>query len=463
MPADSLLDMARRVACRNVHKITDVGDISYKLIRPVLLKVESPEKLYQLEQNSPQLVGNTAELWLNFMKRDIPDYDLQPHTPENPKSWYRVYKKLKKDASKASSDAEALLKATLSGIKTQKEQNTAEVVSTAKGNALYSSTGAPGPSRRAKQIYNYNSGKTGARGAHKMTLMDRIRKEARSASPGIMGRPMHELQRKHNGVSAAPAQFVEDVKRMKVLQNVEAKKALSPPPRRPAGITARRPNPPMHAPGNQDRNLRAQAASASGVEPYDMTADREARLRALKSGQPMPPRTAAATARISDSALATTHAPTPMKGQAQANGHTNNNLTLDFLEFDSNSDDDLVDEKPSRKRQREEDDELFGTTTTTVTPPPPTKRKRSQEDDSGLPRKKLSPTPTSDEDVSPLPKVPRATIDDRGEIARKLLKPVGEINRRPQSRSPLTLSPASSPRLGPVKKRAAPSLFMKKK
>jgi hypothetical protein len=45
MPADSLLDMARRVAGRNVHKITDIGDVSYNVIRPVLLKIESPEQL----------------------------------------------------------------------------------------------------------------------------------------------------------------------------------------------------------------------------------------------------------------------------------------------------------------------------------------------------------------------------------------------------------------------------------
>jgi hypothetical protein len=45
MPADSLLDMTRRVAARNVHKITDIGNMPYQLVRPILLKVESPEKL----------------------------------------------------------------------------------------------------------------------------------------------------------------------------------------------------------------------------------------------------------------------------------------------------------------------------------------------------------------------------------------------------------------------------------
>jgi elongin-A len=81
------------------------------------------------------------------MKRDIPDYHLKPHVPENPRSWYKAYRKLKKEASKAASDAEVALKATLSGIKNEKEQNTAEVASSAAGAALWRSTDAPGPSR----------------------------------------------------------------------------------------------------------------------------------------------------------------------------------------------------------------------------------------------------------------------------------------------------------------------------
>ena len=45
MPADSLLDMARRACARYSARITDIGDLEYDLIRPVLLKIESPEKL----------------------------------------------------------------------------------------------------------------------------------------------------------------------------------------------------------------------------------------------------------------------------------------------------------------------------------------------------------------------------------------------------------------------------------
>ncbi|OCT48632.1 hypothetical protein CLCR_04846 [Cladophialophora carrionii] len=458
MPADSLLDMARRVAGRNVHKITDIGDVSYNIIRPVLLKIESPEQLYQLELNSPQLVGNTSELWLNFMKRDIPDYELKPHIPTNPMSWYKVYKKLKKEASKAASDAEAVLKATLSGIKSLKEENTAEVVSTERGNALYSSANAPGPSRRGRIMYNYMSGRTGSKGANKMTLMEKIRKEAKSAKTGVMGRPMHELQKKHNGVVSAPAQFVEDVKRMKVLQQVEARKALTPPPKRSlsttamgAGASARTSTPPMHAPGSRPPKPRPHPAAANGLEPYDLTSDREARLRALKAGKPIPPKPT-----VPDSALPPS--PTLLAPTMQSTSDANGTLTLDFLESDSDHEPAQDTHKPGKTRQREADDALFGRSTT-----PSVKRKRDAEDDSGLPRKVLRPV--SDDDVSPPPqKLSRHRSGEEVSPSRNLLKPtILDADLLARSRSPLKLSPASSPRMQPVKKRQAASLFMKKK
>lgn len=49
--ADSLVDMARRACGRYSARITDIGDLDYDLIRPVLLKIESPEKLVSSTKN----------------------------------------------------------------------------------------------------------------------------------------------------------------------------------------------------------------------------------------------------------------------------------------------------------------------------------------------------------------------------------------------------------------------------
>ncbi|KAI5286176.1 hypothetical protein KEM54_006992 [Ascosphaera aggregata] len=72
MPAPSLLKLATAVCARNVKKIDDVGDAPYFLVRPILMRVENPEHLHQIELKSPHLVEDTSELWLEFIKRDIP-------------------------------------------------------------------------------------------------------------------------------------------------------------------------------------------------------------------------------------------------------------------------------------------------------------------------------------------------------------------------------------------------------
>ncbi|KAH0829376.1 hypothetical protein AYO21_11308 [Fonsecaea monophora] len=428
MPVDSLLDMARRACVRNVHRITDIGDIDYDLIRPILLKIESPEKLHQLELSSPQIIGHDAEIWLNFIKRDIPDWDLKRHEPSNPKNWYKVYKKLKAEATKDSSNDEAMLKAALADIQKGKEQNTAVIASTALSAGLLSSSNASGPSRRARIQWNYISGKTGAKGSSKMTLMEKIRKEARDAKAGKMNRPMHELQKKQTGVVKAPAQFVEEVKKMKIVQATEAKKALSPPLKRPVSGTGASGNagisrPLMFAPSTQIPKPRPQPAVAGGGKPYDLTSDRESRLRALKSGRPIS-RVDPETYEISQAQASTSNSARDLQSplnsaqlnsQKRKNGtvpgnsrgveDTNGSLTLDFLE-DSDGDD--IQDQPRRTRE---------------------------------------------------------SVENKVETPRKLLKPNNALASElpPRSRSPLKLSPAPGSRpLGSQsvkRKYEAPNLF----
>jgi hypothetical protein len=265
-----------------------------------------------------------------MIERDIPNHEryLQRYAPADPTGWYDAYKKMRKLANKAELNAEAALKAALKGAQSEKEQQVVEVVGSAKRAALWISSDAPGPNKRARMSYNYNSGKTGSKGAHKMTVMEKIRKEARSFKTGVMDRPMHELKKKFNGVSKPPPSFVEELKRKKEQQAEQAQRALS----RPAQTTK-----PL-APWEQPPKPKVQPAKASGVEPYDMTSDREARLRALKAGKPLPSRVSS---------------PPP------ATGKQKQNLTVDFLESDSDVEAPPVNVQP-KKRRREEDDDIFG-------------------------------------------------------------------------------------------------------
>ncbi|KAJ9643240.1 hypothetical protein H2204_002136 [Knufia peltigerae] len=328
MPADSLVDMCIRACIKRRGILPSVGDLPYDLVRPILAKIESPEQLHQIEQSSPQIAGEDAELWLNFIKRDIPDWHLKPHQPSNPKNWYKVYRKLQADDERSRAEKEERLKAAFANIQDEKERNTT-VIKARQHLPLQA------PSRKAVIHWNYISGKTGSKGAHKMTLMEKIRKETRNARTSKMKRPTHELRQRASAVKKAPIAFVEDVKR-------QAAKPLPPTPTPPTNTTPtttigpvrmtapRTSRPPLHAP-------RAKVPPVN--QSYDLTADREARLRALKLGNPRPASTSTPTAE--------------QRGQGGAG------LTLDFLE-DSDGDDD---QQPRKDMKVGHDDRRASTNT----------------------------------------------------------------------------------------------------
>ncbi|KIX01321.1 uncharacterized protein Z518_09046 [Rhinocladiella mackenziei CBS 650.93] len=309
MPVDSLFDMARRACARYSARITDIGDLNYELIRPVLLKIESPEKLHQLEQNSPQIIGKDAEIWMSFIKRDIPDWHLKRHEPKNPKNWYKVYRQLKEEARMDSTADEAILKAALANIQNEKEQNTAEIASSRRDLPYLT------PSRKARIHYSYISGKTGSKGANKMTLMEKIRKEARDAKASQMNRPMHELQKRATVVTKAPRQFVEDLKQ-------KAANPMSPPRTQAFPASIRPSRPPMHAPTTTSSPKKPPVDSS-----YDLVVDREARLRALKNGksEPNPPR-------MSSTPTTTRNGSDRQDDTVNVGGNGTGILTTNFLE-----------------------------------------------------------------------------------------------------------------------------------
>ena len=128
MHVPPLSHMARRACLKNIRQITDVGDAPYDVVRPVLIRLENPEHLRQIEEKSPQICGADAEIWRDFIKRDIPNWEKKPHEPMNPTSWYKVYRKLLKESKKEVDQDAQLLKATLDGIKSKQAQNTAKKV-----------------------------------------------------------------------------------------------------------------------------------------------------------------------------------------------------------------------------------------------------------------------------------------------------------------------------------------------
>ncbi|KAI4192501.1 MAG: hypothetical protein LQ346_004273 [Caloplaca aetnensis] len=121
MPAPSLSELTRRALTKNIANVTDIGDIPYQIIRPVLLKIENPNQLQMLEERSPQLYGADAEIWVSLIKRDIPDGDKKLLYPKNPENWWKVYRKMRNDYEKVVQNDAAKLKAAFTGIQSAKD------------------------------------------------------------------------------------------------------------------------------------------------------------------------------------------------------------------------------------------------------------------------------------------------------------------------------------------------------
>ncbi|TKA83672.1 hypothetical protein B0A55_00292 [Friedmanniomyces simplex] len=128
MPVPSLLSMAIRGCIRNVTGITDVADIPYSIIKPVLKKIQNPDQLHEIETHCPQIADADAELWRAFIARDIPNWADKILEPKNPRSWWKVYRKLVRDEQRAKEGQEEELRAAMSGLNRKREENKATFV-----------------------------------------------------------------------------------------------------------------------------------------------------------------------------------------------------------------------------------------------------------------------------------------------------------------------------------------------
>jgi elongin-A len=214
---------------------------------------------HQLETNSPQLIGRDGEIWLKFIERDIPNWESKPHQPSNPKNWWKVYRKLKQEAQEDMAQDTEKLKAAFANIKDEKEQNLAQL------KTRRELPRQPG-SFRQRVVHNYMSGKTGSKGANKMSLMEKIRKEARDRKNLRMAIPTKDLKKQASTVRKAPKDFLEEARK--------PQERLGPTSPTKSVIRAAAPPIALARPSasSNDRSLQ----------------DQEDRLRALTSGRSLP-------------------------------------------------------------------------------------------------------------------------------------------------------------------------------
>ncbi|KAI1106663.1 RNA polymerase II transcription factor SIII subunit A-domain-containing protein [Jackrogersella minutella] len=92
----TLVELCTAVCIKNVREIYDVGGAPYSILRPILLKVEDPAQLQQLEEQSPHLLGDTVECWQRLINRDFTHLVKKCRfEPRNPALWSKIYQKYK--------------------------------------------------------------------------------------------------------------------------------------------------------------------------------------------------------------------------------------------------------------------------------------------------------------------------------------------------------------------------------
>ncbi|KAL1637355.1 hypothetical protein SLS58_009301 [Diplodia intermedia] len=131
MPAPSLLEMVKRRLQRSVDLVVDVGDIPFHVLESVLKKIENPKQLREIEANSPHIAEDTGPLWLNFIKRDIQNWEQKPHKPRNPTMWCKVYYKLRREQEEEIIQQQDALRAALAKTEQERKKNTSTLLNRA--------------------------------------------------------------------------------------------------------------------------------------------------------------------------------------------------------------------------------------------------------------------------------------------------------------------------------------------
>ena len=228
MAPSSLQRQCTNAAIRNLKRIDEygLGEAPWRLLKPIVNKCEDPRMLRQWERHSEQIRGETGDIWLKFIKRDVPNWRNKPHEPSNPLSWHKVYFRLKKEADLEERRAEELLKQKMSKIK--KDEDSWKVAPPTKA--------IPERQSRNKGVamqFQRGSDNNGLRfttGTKTKDFMQSVRRQAAESKlqkSGVLARPSNML---NNGTAArkimqAPQHMVEDIQRQAGLERPQARRS----------------------------------------------------------------------------------------------------------------------------------------------------------------------------------------------------------------------------------------------
>ncbi|KAK9456048.1 RNA polymerase II transcription factor SIII subunit A-domain-containing protein [Dipodascopsis uninucleata] len=117
-----LFDICLQQCISNATRITDVGDVTYEVVKPVLEKM-GPSQLYTVEQNSPHLVPETDELWVELIKKDFSPQEVQEYNISTSDDIRQRYFDLMEAKRVRITHASAMVKAQYDALAKEKAKN----------------------------------------------------------------------------------------------------------------------------------------------------------------------------------------------------------------------------------------------------------------------------------------------------------------------------------------------------
>jgi elongin-A len=120
MPVPSLSAMAQNAAIKNISSITDVADLPYHAVEPILRRIDNPAQLREIEVACPHIAENSGPLWQELIKRDVSNAEKKMLYPKDPKNWWKIYRKMCNQEAEDKAAAEEGLKQAMMGLREAK-------------------------------------------------------------------------------------------------------------------------------------------------------------------------------------------------------------------------------------------------------------------------------------------------------------------------------------------------------
>ena len=120
MPAPSLSAMAQNAAIKNISSITDIADLPYHAVEPILRRIDNPAQLREVEVACPHIAESSGPLWQELIKRDVSNAQSKMIYPKDPKNWWKIYRKMCKQEAEDKRAAEEGLKQAMMGLQEAK-------------------------------------------------------------------------------------------------------------------------------------------------------------------------------------------------------------------------------------------------------------------------------------------------------------------------------------------------------